>query len=509
MVNYNHIEVISLKDKNKKVSIKLERHRWPDEIAKDQQKRRKAFKIVIAIIVAFLLGTQFNKISNLAAGPTDAHAGVERFERVYRDLLASWYFKTEMEQPESEMIDNAIKGMLEKNGDQHTSYMTQEEMNNLNESINMNFDGIGVQYYAGNGANIITRVFKGSPAEGAGLLAGDVLSKVDGVEIKTVDREKIQELIMGKEGTPVKVEVLRDQKPIEFDIKRGKINALVWGEVRDGVGYIEISSFGKNLADATKLYLDEFLEHGVDKLVIDLRDNGGGYLQAIEDIARIFFDNDEVVYKEDFMNNSEKVYKVSDSEKAQYPFKDIAVLINEKSASASEVLTLALQENRGVKVVGVNSYGKGTVQTQHEYSDKSALKVTIAKWNSPKGNNIHGTGIKPDVEVKLPAIFYTNFVVLDDSKEIHVDTVHEAVVYTQNALKFLGYHNGRTDGYYDTKTSEALMKYKAELSLEVNDTIDHSIQEQLYSSVVSEWSSNRNARDVQLQKAIEVVKNGK
>lgn len=497
-----------MKDKDQKVSIKLERHRWPDEIAKDQQKRRKAFKIIIIVIVAFLIGTQFNKISNIAAGPTDAHAGVERFERVYRDLLGSWYFKPDMEHPESEMIDNAIKGMLEKNGDQHTSYMTQEEMKTLNESINMNFDGIGVQYYAGNGANIITRVFKGSPAEGAGLLAGDVLSKVDGVDIKTVERDKIQELIMGKEGTPVKVEVLRDQKPIEFDIKRGKINALVWGEIRDGVGYIEISSFGKNLADATKLYLDEFLDQGVDKLVIDLRDNGGGYLQAIEDIARIFFDNDDIVYQEDFMNHSEKVYKVTDSEKSKYPFKDMVVLINEKSASASEVLTLALQENRGVKVVGVNSYGKGTVQTQHEYNDKSALKVTIAKWNSPKGNNIHGVGIKPDVEVKLPDIFYTNFVVLEEGFEIHEDTVHEAVVYTQNALQFLGYHKGRTDGYYDQSTADALKKYKTDFGLSVNDTIDHNVQEQLYSSVVSEWSSNRNARDEQLKKAIEVVKNG-
>lgn len=490
----------------RKVSIKLERHRWPDEIAKEKRKKRIIITVVASIVASFMIGWQSNnfiKRSNVNPGNSE----LNRFDLVYQDLIDYWYFIDKYDNPEKELVDNAIKGMLEINGDPHTSYMTETESNDLASSIDRDFEGIGVQYYAGD-LNVVTRVFKNSPAEKAGVKAGDILHQVDGVKIEGKTSEEIQSLIMGESGTNVNVEFLRNQEIVKFDIKRGKINALVWGEViEEGLGYVEISSFGSHLGDSLKAYLDEMIEQDVHKLIIDLRDNGGGYLHAIQEIAPIFFDNNDVVYQENYKNKDNKVYNVSRSEKSKYQFDDIVILMNENSASASEVLAIAMREVLDSKIVGVKSYGKGTIQMQKKYPDSSALKITMAKWLSPHGENINEVGIKPDVEVKLADIFYADYVDLKDSV-VKYDTVHDAVSYVQKALKYLGYHEGRTDGYYDAATKNALEAYQRKMGLEINSDLDQESVKQIYSSVVADWSQNKDKKDVQLHKAIEVVKNG-
>ena len=184
------------------------------------------------------------------------------------------------------------------------------------------------------------------------------------------------------------------------------------------------------------------------------------------------------------------------------------MLLNENSASASEVLALAMKENLGTKIVGVTSYGKGTVQTQRAFNDQSSLKITIAKWMSPHGNNINGIGIEPDFEVKLPEIFNTKFPTLEENENVKFDSVSESVSYIQKALTYLNYHKGRTDGYYDQATQTALFAYQKAMSFEQNSGINQERLSQLYSSVVKDWSMNRSTKDVQLKKAIEVIKNG-
>ncbi|HEY4538008.1 MAG TPA: S41 family peptidase, partial [Erysipelothrix sp.] len=278
------------------------------------------------------------------------------------------------------------------------------------------------------------------------------------------------------------------------------------GEMLDKeVGYLEITSFGNNLAESIKLYLDDMIEEGASRLIIDLRNNGGGYLKAIEEISPIFFDNNDVVYQEDHRQEENKIYNVSKSEKQNYPFEKIVILQNENSASASEVLTLAMRENLDTEVVGVTSYGKGTIQVQKRYPDKSVLKLTVAKWLSPSGQNIDQVGIKPDVEVKLADIFYEQFVELEE-EIVKYDTVHDAVAYAQKALVYLTQHQGRTDGYFDKDTLVALNKFQVKYGYDKTDYIDKDIMVKLYSAVVSDWSMNKDERDIQLHKAIEVVK---
>ena len=498
-------------ENEKKVSIKLERHKWPDEIAKDRKKKKTIVIIVSAILLSFAFGWSLGGFGNKNGGilPITNNADLGRFESVYKELLNSWYFSKEMENPSAQLIDNAIKGMLEENGDKHTNYLTFEEISNLNNSINMDFVGIGVQYTSADGTNLVTRVFKESPAEKSGVLPGDIIKKVDGQDIAELSSEEIKALIIGEAGTSVKVEFLRDGKVVSIDIIRGNVSAVVWGEIlEDDVAYLEISSFGQQLAASTKPYLDDFLAKGADRLIIDLRDNGGGYLTAINELSKIFFENNDVIYSEEFLKGKSTVYNVKESEKASYPFKDIVLILNENSASASEVLALAMKENLGTKIVGVTSYGKGTVQTQRAFNDQSSLKITIAKWMSPHGNNINGIGIEPDFEVKLPEIFNTKFPVLEENEIVKFDSVSESVSYVQKALTYLNYHKGRTDGYYDQATQTALFAYQKALSFDQNSDINQERLSQLYSSVVKDWSMNRSTNDVQLKKAIEVIKNG-
>lgn len=492
--------------KERKVNIKLERHRWPDEIAQDKRKKRMSWLIAGTLILSFFLGWQGNnyiKSETSIGGSQD----MQRFQMVYQDVVDHWYFIDQFDNPEKELVDNAIKGMLELNGDPHTDYLTEDESKNLATSIDRDFEGIGVQYFAGD-LNIVTRVFKNSPAEKAGVLAGDILHKVDGTPIEGKTSEEIQALILGESGSNVQVEFIRNQEPITFDINRGKIQALTWGEIlEENVGYLEISSFGSNLGESMKAYLDEMIEKDVKELIIDLRDNGGGYLHAIQEIAPIFFENNHVVYQEDYRDKAPKVYNTTESVKSDYDFDKIVILLNENSASASEVLAIAMREVLDTEIVGVTSYGKGTIQMQKKYSDKSSLKITMAKWLSPFGHNVNKEGIIPDYEVRLPEIFYTDYVDLE-GETLEFDQVHEGISYMQKSLSYLGFHSGRIDGYYDAQTKEALSAYLYSVKIPQTTSVDQMMLKQLYSSVVSDWSLNKEAKDIQLHKAIEVVKDG-
>lgn len=490
------------------VRIPLKRHKWPDEVQAEKKKRRKTVTTVVAGFLIFALGWTYGAVFYSPLNQTQ-DANISRFERVYNTLVNDWFFKNEMENPETEMIDNAIIGMLEMNGDLHTSYMTEAQSQDFVDSIDMSFVGIGVQYQPLD--SLITRVFKNSPAEKAGILPGDIMIAVDGKIIEDLpEDDDLKNHILGKKGSTVQIEVDRQGKRVEMTVIRDTVNALTWGEMIDSkTGYLEITSFGSNLGEATEIYLHSFKQSGAEKLIIDLRDNGGGYLGAINSISSLFFEEGTTIYYETLTNGKTTEYKVKDSRSDLYPFEEIVVLINENSASASEVFALALRDNLEAKLVGVNSYGKGTVQRQtQDKNDKSYLKYTFAKWFSPKMENIHQVGIAPNVEVKLPEIFYATYNPEEVIEIKNYDTVAPEVEYVQKALDFLGYYDGRTDSYYDIATRNALHQFKQDLNMTVDDSIDENVLKQIYSAVVQEWSLNRKLHDNQLQKAIEVIQLG-
>lgn len=494
-------------EEKEKIKIKLERHKWPDEIAAEKKKRKKIGVNIISIVLIFAIGWTFGSVFYQSPG-TVQDVNVARFARVYEMLKSNWFFINDMDNPDTQLIENAIKGMIDRNGDSHTSYMTEEESQQFTASIDLSFVGIGVTYQPAD--RLITRVFKNSPAEKAGIQAGDIMISVDDIMLSTLEEgADLKEYILGEKGTIVKIGVERNAEIKNFDVTRDNINALTWGEMLDDeTAYLEISSFGTSLAESVELYLNSFKEEGAKNLILDFRDNGGGYLEAINSLSELFFEEGTTIYFEKFTNGEETEYKLKNSRSHLYPYDDIVVLINENSASASEVFALALRDNIGATLVGNTTYGKGTVQRQTQDGiDKSYLKYTFAKWYSPSKVNIHEVGVEPDVKSLLPDIFYEPYIEIE--KEItSYDTVDDAVKYIQKGLNFLGYHNGREDSYYDLATRDSIHKYKADKGLTLNDTIDQEFILSVYSNVVKEWALNKNAKDTQLKKALEVIQLG-
>ncbi len=489
---------------NDKIKIKLERHKWPDEIEKEKKSKIKIWQTIIIVTVSLAIGWTFGSVFSQQE-PLASNANIARFERVYNRLLSGWFFTQDMEDPASELIENAINGMIDLNGDPHTSYMTLEESQIFTDSIDMSFVGIGVQYFADE--NLITRVFKESPAERAGLLAGDIMLKVDDLIIADMTEDQdLRDYILGERGTEVDITVNRLGETITFTVIRDSVNALTWGEmVDDNTAYLEIASFGSNLKYATEIYLSHFKNEGAKNLIIDFRDNGGGYLDAINELSTLFFESGTTIYYEKFTTGNEVEYVV-DHDDAVYEYDHITILVNGNTASASEVFALALRDNLGATIIGDVTYGKGTVQTQvQDGVDSSFLKYTFAKWYSPLKESINNVGIVPDIEVKLPEIFYANFISSEEAINVHVDSVHDAVAYVQKGLHFLGYHTGRTDGYYDTKTEAALLNFKADVGLDTGDLIDENTITSVYSATIKEWSFNKKVHDTQYQRALEVM----
>lgn len=273
--------------------------------------------------------------------------------------------------------------------------------------------------------------------------------------------------------------------------------------INDKTGYIEIYQFGETTASEVKDYLTTMSEKGLEKLVIDLRDNGGGYLDTLVNLLNYFLPKDTLVMQQEYSDGKIEFSKTSGGNFEN--IKEIVVLINENSASASEVMTLALKEQRSdVTIVGVKSYGKGTVQVTKSFSDGSAIKYTTSKWLSPNGVWINKKGIEPDIEVKKPDAISANYSSMTDEEVYVEDTVSEKVKSAQLALDFLGYGVDRKDGYFSSNFKDVLMQFQKDFSLNVSGSLDSNTYKTIYSALAKEWSLNKQ-NDVQYQKALEIL----
>ena len=294
---------------------------------------------------------------------------------------------------EMEAVYRAMLGSL---GDQYTRYLDKEEFEALYLSMNSSFTGVGVVFMQTEEGFVITEVIKDSPAEIAGIKAGDHILKVDGKEYEYSDDMAAN--IRGEAGTTVKLLILRDKEEIEFDIVRGKIEtATVESEIiEDGkLAYIRIKSFGDDTAKLFDKALSAAERKSVQGVIIDLRNNGGGLFDSGVSIADRILPEGVVSYAED--KNGNRVNYNSDSKHTELP---IVLIINEASASTSEMLAAALKDY-GITLIGATTFGKGVMQETHMYSDGSAVNVTVRQFFSPNGNVIHGDGVTPNEVVPL------------------------------------------------------------------------------------------------------------
>ena len=327
-------------------------------------------------------------------------SGVEAKLEEIQALMETYYLEDiDTEQVEDYLYKGAVAGL----GDIYAAYYTEEEYQSLIDSTSGSYYGIGVEISQNMSTGIITisRIFEGSPAEEAGLLPGDVLYKIAGQEVTGEDLNKVVSLIKGEEYTTVSVEVARDGQSgyLEFEVERRTIEVpTVESEMlEDNIGYIAITSFDDVTTEQFMTALDTLESQGMEALIVDLRNNGGGLVSSVCAILDRLLPEGLIVYTEDKYGNREEEF--SDAE--NYFDKPMAVLVNGNSASASEIFAGAIKDYGIGTLVGTTTYGKGIVQKIYPLSDGTAVKLTVSKYYTPNGNNIHGTGIEPDVTVEL------------------------------------------------------------------------------------------------------------
>lgn len=303
---------------------------------------------------------------------------------------------------ETKLTEAAIKGYVEGLDDEYTEYFTKEEMEEFKTETEGNYVGIGIYMLKNTKDNniIVLSAIKGSPAEEAGLKTGDIIKKVNDKEYTAEEFEKIASDIKGKAGSKVKLEIQRGEETLTFEIERKKIELYpIESEVLENdIGYINISSFCEDCSSKFKENYDKLKRKNIKSLVIDLRNNGGGIVDEALEILDSILNKDSIMLITANKKGEEKIEKAKKKPTIEVP---IVVLVNENTASSSEIFAAALKENNKAKIIGTKTYGKGVIQESITLSDGSGIKITTEEYYTPNRNKINKIGITPDIEVDL------------------------------------------------------------------------------------------------------------
>lgn len=302
---------------------------------------------------------------------------------------------------EEEMQQSAIKGYVKGLGDDYTEYLTKSEYEELLVNVTGDFVGIGIYMTKDNNGNVIVIApIEDSPAEAAGLQTGDIITKVNGEECYDIDLDLVSNKIKGEEGTKVKLEILRDGEKLEKEVERKHVVIKdSKSQILEGnIGYIQLITFDENSALNVEKYLNEFDQKGVKKVILDLRDNTGGIVTEAISLCELFVQKDDIIMKSYDKSKKETITK---SRKENNRDIELVLLVNEMSASASEITTGALKDNKAATVIGTTTFGKGVMQEILPiFNNTAGLKLTTEEFFTPNGTKIHGIGITPDIEIK-------------------------------------------------------------------------------------------------------------
>ena len=359
--------------------------------------------LVTALIICGAAGTWkvLSAIRNgdYTAASTVSEADVnEKLDRINSLIEECYLYEDDID--EDALIDGIYSGYAEALGDPYTEYYDEEETKALYESTNGEFSGIGatMSQSLDSGEITVSNVYEDSPADKAGMKQGDVIYEVDGRSVSGQDLETVVSWIKGEQGTDVTLCVLRNGEEVELTATRDIIEVqTVSSEMKDGqIGYIAVSEFDSVTYDQFETALDDLESQGMQGLVIDLRGNPGGNLTTVTDMLKLLLPEGTIVSTKDKYGNTEEI---TCDGKHEFT-KPLAVLVNQYSASASEIFSGAIQDYGTGTIVGMTTYGKGVVQQLMDLGDGTCLKVTIAEYYTPSGRSINGTGVEPDVEVE-------------------------------------------------------------------------------------------------------------
>lgn len=373
---------------------------------RNTQRIYKMIMLILIVIIVTSLVTAFTTYQYLSNNGisyskvnTTSLEGLEYTLSQFRSELEKKYIG---EINDEELIEGAVKGYVDALGDPYTTYYTKKEMKTIMEETNGNFVGIGVYMTKDleKNAILIIKPIENSPAEKAGILPGDLITKVDDVEYTGDKLEEASNKIRGEEGTKVKLEIYRNGETKTFELTRTKVvvSHVTTKVLNNDIGYIAISDFEGECASEFETKYKQLEKQGIKKLIIDIRNNGGGIVDEALKIANMLVDKDSTLLITKDKSDKEEVTKATEKPIINIP---TVVLVNEYSASASEILAGALKDNGKATLVGTKTYGKGIIQELHQLSDGSGLKITVSEYYTPNHNAIHKIGITPDVEVDL------------------------------------------------------------------------------------------------------------
>lgn len=373
-----------------------------------EQKKKKGYGagivtgILATVLVSLLLLGGFKVITNTAGSYASGKVTEKEVSKKLNKLnaLIDKYYLYEDEIDTDKLAEGIYSGYTSALGDKYTVYYDEDETKVLMESTSGTFSGVGATLTkdADTGYATIVNVYEDSPAEKAGLKAGDILEKIDDHEVGDEQLDTVVSWIKGEKGTEVKITVLRDGEELELTATRDTIEVkTVSYEMKENqIGYIRVSEFDTVTYDQFKEALDDLENQGMQGLIVDLRNNPGGSLDTVTNMLRLLLPEGTIVSTKD--KNGKKDEITCDG---THEFKKpMAVLVNQYSASASEIFSGAVQDYGTAKIVGVTTYGKGVVQQLMDLGDGTCLKVTIAEYYTPNGRSINGKGVEPDVEVE-------------------------------------------------------------------------------------------------------------
>lgn len=357
--------------------------------------------VVVSIASGFIV---YNNYERLFEGKKEYDYDIDDQVDIFEDNFNRILDEYVEEVDKDELLNAALAGMYNYLGDDYSAYLDSDATQSLDEQLQGEYTGIGVQIYSLFDAEkqiyriFVDEVFKDTPASEAGILAGDEIIELNGVSLKDKESSYVSTTVKNSKEDTHKLKIIRDGKELELTLTRKKVFIdSVTSDVIDGVGYLKIDTFSKTAATQIKKHLSDF-DDSIKSIVIDVRDNSGGYLTSASEISDLFVEKDKNIYQIKDREGKIEIFKAV--EDVYRKFDKIAVLINQNSASASEILALALKESANAKIVGVKSFGKGSVQETQKLSSGAMIKITTSYWLSPNGNSINEEGIVPDIEEK-------------------------------------------------------------------------------------------------------------
>ncbi len=383
--------------------------------------------MIISLVIGFFTCFSLNKILSGGKNYRLLSKDLNKFVDAYQTILKNYPDKLDT----SKLVESAIEGMMSSIGDKYTTYNDVDGATTFNETVSGTYEGIGCLVTTTENSIQIIEVFDDSPASKAGLKEKDIIKKIDGQDFSDKTSSDMANYIKESDKKEIKITIQRDSEEKEVKLKRQKlevptVTTKIYENNDKKIGYIDISIFSSVTDKQFKEKLKELEKKEIDGLIIDVRDNNGGYLNVVTNIASNLLKKGDIIYKLEKSNKKVETKKDTTKEKRTYP---IAVLVNAGSASASEILASAIKESYKGFVVGTNTYGKGTVQQTMNLEDGSMIKYTIENWLTPNGNWINEVGVTPTNVVELDEIYYQKPISENDNQ------LQEAINLVSNQQK--------------------------------------------------------------------------